>query len=268
MVKTKKVLFVFTQILLFTYYFLVGRFDWDYGFDLPFRLLFGGILSIGTGIVICIGFYSSGTKFKYENDKVLKISLFFIILAVLLLFRIDIIGVIKLCLYNGFFILGIVQKGINIKSRLFKISKIILWFIGMYMLIPSFSILFGIFIGIFGIGIFHYNVLITIFIMNVCFGYIVKKYFNNAEIKLISILVFSSWIITLIIFMIFGFNVHREDYYGIIYTFPYKAVIYLGEGSGQTLQLGNFFHIVSSLCINFTFYIGFFINKIKYKNKV
>ena len=32
--------FIIPQILFFVFYFLVGKYDWDYGFDLPFRLFF------------------------------------------------------------------------------------------------------------------------------------------------------------------------------------------------------------------------------------
>ena len=41
--KPKIIIFIVLQILLFMYYFWIGKYDWDYGFDLPFRLLFGGI---------------------------------------------------------------------------------------------------------------------------------------------------------------------------------------------------------------------------------
>ena len=137
--------FIILQILFFAFYFWVGKYDWDYGFDLPFRLFFGGMSSIITGIIFGVIFYFMGKKTEYENDKILKLPIFFIILSALLLFRIDIIGVIKLCFFNGLFILGIFRSKIKIRSYLSKVSKIILWFIVMYFLIPILSIIFSIF---------------------------------------------------------------------------------------------------------------------------
>ena len=102
--------FIIPQILFFAFYFLVGKYDWDYGFDLPVRLFFGGMFSIITGIIFGVMFYFMGKKSKYENDKILKLPIFFIILSVILLFRIDIIGVIKLCFFNGLFILETLDK--------------------------------------------------------------------------------------------------------------------------------------------------------------
>ena len=110
--------FIILQILFFAFYFLVGKYDWDYGFDLPFRLFFGGMFSIITGIIFGVIFYFMGKKTEYENDKILKLPIFFIILSVVLLFRIDIIGVIKLCFFNGLFILGIFRSKIKRRSYL------------------------------------------------------------------------------------------------------------------------------------------------------
>ena len=143
--KPKIIIFIVLQILLFMYYFWIGKYDWDYGFDLPFRLLFGGIFSAITGIIFGWIFYSMGKSKNYENDKILKLPIFFIILSIILLFRIDIMGVIKLCFFNGLFILGIFRSKIEIRSYLSKVSKIILWFIVMYFLIPILSIIFSIF---------------------------------------------------------------------------------------------------------------------------
>ena len=102
--KPKIIIFIVLQILLFMYYFWIGKYDWDYGFDLPFRLFFGGMFSIITGIIFGLMFYFMGKKTEYENDKILKLPIFFIILSMILLFRIDIMGVIKICFFNGLFI--------------------------------------------------------------------------------------------------------------------------------------------------------------------
>ena len=76
--------FIIPQILFFAFYFLVGKYDWDYGFDLPVRLFFGGMSSIITGIIFGVIFYFMGKKSEYENDKILKLPIFFIILSVIL----------------------------------------------------------------------------------------------------------------------------------------------------------------------------------------
>ena len=181
--KIKIAKFIILQILFFVFYFWAGKYDWDYGFDLPFRLFFGGMFSIITGIIFGVMFYFMGKKSEYENDKILKLPIFFIILSVVLLFRIDIIGVIKLCFFNGLFILGIFRSKIKSRSYLSKVSKIILWFITMYFLIPSFAICFG--VQIFTIPMESYedrmqfSILIPFVIINICFGFFIKKYFDK-----------------------------------------------------------------------------------------
>jgi len=95
--KIKIAKFIILQILFFAFYFWVGKYDWDYGFDLPYRIVFEGISSVVAGVFFGLIFYLLGKSKEYENDKILKLPIFFIILSVLLLFRIDIIGVIKLC---------------------------------------------------------------------------------------------------------------------------------------------------------------------------
>ena len=134
--KTKIAIFIVLQILLFMYYFWIGKYDWDYGFDLPYRIVFEGISSLIAGVFFGLIFYLLGKSKEYENDKILKLPIFFIILSMILLFRIDIMGVIKLCFFNGLFILGIFRSKIKIRSYLSKVSKIILWFVTMYFLIP------------------------------------------------------------------------------------------------------------------------------------
>ena len=175
--------FIILQILFFAFYFLVGKYDWDYGFDLPFRLFFGGMFSIITGIIFGLMFYFMGKKTEYEDDKILKIPIFFIILSVLLLFRMDIIGVIKLCFFNGLFILGIFRSKIKSRSYLSKVSKILLWFITMYFLIPSFVICFGVQIFTIPMGSYEdrmqFSILIPFVMINICFGFFIKKFFNK-----------------------------------------------------------------------------------------
>ena len=255
--KIKIAKFIILQILFFVFYFLIGKYDWDYGFDLPFRLYFGGMFSIITGIIFGIMFYFMGKKTEYENDKILKLPIFFIILSVLLLlFRIDIIGVIKLCFFNGLFILGIFRSKIKSRSYLSKVSKIILWFVTMYFLIPSFAICFGSFWGENQI-----NVLIPLITANIYFGFIIKRYFNVEEIKIIRKLTMLSCLIIAFIFIFMGFNWYKEDYYAIIYTFPYKVLMYFKEtqisiekiGIIKTLESRYF---VYAMVVNMGFYLG------------
>ena len=263
--KTKIAIFIVLQILLFMYYFWIGKYDWDYGFDLPFRLFFGGMFSIITGIIFGLMFYFMGKKSEYENDKILKLPIFFIILSVVLLFRIDIIGVIKLCFFNGLFILGIFRSKIKSRSYLSKVSKIILWFITMYFLIPSFAICFGSFWGENQI-----NVLIPLITANIYFGFVIKRYFNIEEIKIIRKLTILGCLIIAFIFIFIGFNWYKEDYYAIIYTFPYKVLMYFKEtqisiekiGIIKTLESRYF---VYAMVVNMGFYLGTL--KINNKNK-
>ena len=263
--KPKIAIFIVLQILLFMYYFWIGKYDWDYGFDLPFRLLFGGIFSAITGIIFGWIFYSMGKSKNYENDKILKLPIFFIILSIILLFRVDIIGVIKLCFYNGLFILGIFRSKIKIRSYLSKVSKIILWFVTMYFLIPSFAICFG--VQIFTIPMESYedrmqfSILIPFVIINICFGFFIKKYFDKEEMKIIRKLTILGCLIIAFIFIFIGFNWYKEDYYAIIYTFPYKVLMYFKEtqisiekiGIIKTLESRYF---VYAMAVNMGFYLG------------
>ena len=263
--KIELVKFIILQILFFVFYFFVGKYDWDYGFDLPFRLFFGGMFSIITGIIFGLMFYFMGKKTEYENDKILKLPIFFIILSVILLFRIDIIGVIKLCFFNGLFILGIFRSEIKIRSYLSKFSKIILWFVTMYFLIPSFAICFG--VQIFTIPMESYedrmqfSILIPFVIINICFGFFIKKYFDKEEMKIIRKLTILGCLIIAFIFIFIGFNWYKEDYYAIIYTFPYKVLMYFKEtqisiekiGIIKTLESRYF---VYAMIVNMGFYLG------------
>ena len=272
--------FIIPQILFFAFYFLVGKYDWDYGFDLPFRLFFGGMSSIITGIIFGVIFYFMGKKTEYENDKILKLPIFFIILSALLLFRIDIIGVIKLCFFNGLFILGIFRSKIRIRSYLFKVSKIILWFIVMYFLIPILSIIFSIFFAIFFLiiesilrieGSFgQYRILVPFFLINVFFGLFIKKYFDKEEIEVVRILTITGCLIIIGIFVFMGFNWYKEDYHAIIYTFPYKVLMYLEEGENSVEKFGiiktlESRYFVYAMVVNMGFYLGTL--KINNKNK-
>ena len=267
--KPKIAIFIVLQILLFMYYFWIGKYDWDYGFDLPFRLLFGGIFSAITGIIFGWIFYSMGKSKNYENDKILKLPIFFIILSIILLFRIDIIGVIKLCFYNGLFVLAILQSKVTVKSYLSKVSKIILWFISMYFLIPGFAICFGIFVemvksmfGIYG-DMSQFSILIPFFIINVCFGFFIKKYFDKEEIEVVRILTIAGCLIIMGIFIFMGFNWYKEDYHAIIYTFPYKVLMYFEEGENSVEKFGiiktlESRYFVYPMIVNMGFYLGTF----------
>ena len=272
--------FIILQILFFAFYFWVGKCDWDYGFDLPFRLLFGGIFSAITGIIFGWIFYSMGKSKNYENDKILKLPIFFIILSIVLLFRIDIIGVIKLCFYNGLFILGIFRSKIKIRSYLSKVSKIILWFIVMYFLIPILSIIFSIFFAIFfliiesilkiGGSFGQYRILVPFFLVNVFFGLFIKKYFDKEEIEVVRILTISGCLIIMGIFIFMGFNWYKEDYHAIIYTFPYKVLMYFEEGENSVEKFGiiktlESRYFVYAMIVNMGFYLGTL--KINNKNK-
>ena len=271
--KPKIIIFIVLQILLFMYYFWIGKYDWDYGFDLPFRLFFGGMFSIITGIIFGLMFYFMGKKTEYENDKILKLPIFFIILSVVLLFRIDIIGVIKLCFYNGLFILGIFRSKIKIRSYLSKVSKIILWFIVMYFLIPILSIIFSIFFAIFfliiesilkiGGSFGQYRILVPFFLVNVFFGLFIKKYFDKEEIEVVRILIITGCLIIMGIFIFMGFNWYKEDYHAIIYTFPYKVLMYFEEGENSVEKFGiiktlESRYFVYAMIVNMGFYLGTF----------
>ena len=278
--KIKIAKFIILQILFFAFYFWVGKYDWDYGFDLPYRIVFEGISSVVAGVFFGLIFYLLGKSKEYENDKILKLPIFFIILSVILLFRIDIIGVIKLCFFNGLFILGIFRSKIKIRSYLSKISKIILWFIVMYFLIPILSIIFSIFFAIFFLiiesilrieGSFgQYRILVPFFLINVFFGLFIKKYFDKEEIEVVRILTITGCLIIMGIFVFMGFNWYKEDYHAIIYTFPYKVLMYLEEGENSVEKLGiiktlESRYFVYAMVVNMGFYLGTL--KINNKNK-
>ena len=269
--KIKIAKFIILQILFFAFYFWVGKYDWDYGFDLPYRIVFEGISSVVAGVFFGLIFYLLGKSKEYENDKILKLPIFFIILSVLLLFRIDIIGVIKLCFFNGLFILGIFRSKIRIRSYLFKVSKIILWFIVMYFLIPILSIIFSIFFAIFFLiiesilrieGSFgQYRILVPFFLINVFFGLFIKKYFDKEEIEVVRILTITGCLIIMGIFVFMGFNWYKEDYHAIIYTFPYKVLMYLEEGENSVEKFGiiktlESRYFVYAMVVNMGFYLG------------
>ena len=269
--KIKIAKFIILQILFFAFYFWVGKYDWDYGFDLPYRIVFEGISSVVAGVFFGLIFYLLGKSKEYENDKILKLPIFFIILSVLLLFRIDIIGVIKLCFFNGLFILGIFRSKIKSRSYLFKVSKIILWFIVMYFLIPILSIIFSIFFAIFFLiiesilrieGSFgQYRILVPFFLINVFFGLFIKKYFDKEEIEVVRILTITGCLIIMGIFVFMGFNWYKEDYHAIIYTFPYKVLMYLEEGENSVEKFGiiktlESRYFVYAMVVNMGFYLG------------
>ena len=61
------------------------------------------------------------------------------------------------------------------------------------------------------------------------------------------------------IFIFIGFNWYKEDYYAIIYTFPYKVLMYLEEGEDS---IGKFTlesrYFVYAIIMNMGFYLGTF----------
>ena len=269
--KPKIIIFIVLQILLFMYYFWIGKYDWDYGFDLPSRIVFEGIISVVAGVFLGLIFYLLGKSKEYENDKILKLPIFSIILSMILLFRIDIMGVIKLCFFNGLFILGIFRSKIEIRSYLFKVSKIILWFVVMYFLIPiyilffpkAFMIFFAIIESIFGIdkSFDQYITLISFFITNFVFGFFIKKYFDKEEIEVVRILTIAGCLIIMGIFIFMGFNWYKEDYHAIIYTFPYKVLVYFEEGENSVEKFGiintlESRYFVYAMIVNMGFYLG------------
>ena len=269
--KPKIIIFIVLQILLFKYYFWIGKYDWDYGFDLPSRIVFEGIISVVAGVFFGLIFYLLGKSKEYENDKILKLPIFSIILSMILLFRIDIMGVIKLCFFNGLFILGIFRSKIEIRSYLFKVSKIILWFVVMYFLIPiyilffpkAFMIFFAIIESIFGIdkSFDQYITLISFFITNFVFGFFIKKYFDKEEIEVVRILTIAGCLIIMGIFIFMGFNWYKEDYHAIIYTFPYKVLVYFEEGENSLEKFGiikslESRYFVYAMIVNMGFYLG------------
>ena len=269
--KPKIIIFIVLQILLFKYYFWIGKYDWDYGFDLPSRIVFEGIISVVAGVFLGLIFYLLGKSKEYENDKILKLPIFSIILSMILLFRIDIMGVIKLCFFNGLFILGIFRSKIEIRSYLFKVSKIILWFVVMYFLIPiyilffpkAFMIFFAIIESIFGIdkSFDQYITLISFFITNFVFGFFIKKYFDKEEIEVVRILTIAGCLIIMGIFIFMGFNWYKEDYHAIIYTFPYKVLVYFEEGENSVEKFGiintlESRYFVYAMIVNMGFYLG------------
>ena len=262
--KIKIAKFIILQILFFAFYFWVGKYDWDYGFDLPYRIVFEGISSVVASVFFGLIFYLLGKSKEYENDKILKLPIFFIILSVILLFRIDIIGVIKLCFFNGLFILGIFRSKIRIRSYLSKVSKIILWFITMYFLIPSFAICFGSFWGENQI-----NVLIPLITANIYFGFLIKRYFNVEEIKIIRKLTMLSCLIIAFIFIFIGFNWYKEDYYAIIYTFPYKVLMYFKETEGGIIEKVGIVKTLKSRYFLYALIVnaGFYLGTLKINNK-
>ena len=269
--KPKIIIFIVLQILLFKYYFWIGKYDWDYGFDLPSRIVFEGIISVVAGVFFGLIFYLLGKSKEYENDKILKLPIFSIILSMILLFRIDIMGVKKLCFFNGLFILGIFRSKIEIRSYLFKVSKIILWFVVMYFLIPiyilffpkAFMIFFAIIESIFGIdkSFDQYITLISFFITNFVFGFFIKKYFDKEEIEVVRILTIAGCLIIMGIFIFMGFNWYKEDYHAIIYTFPYKVLMYFEEGENSVEKFGiiktlESRYFVYAMIVNMGFYLG------------
>lgn len=97
-----------------------------------------------------------------------------------------------------------------------------------------------------------------------------KKYFDKEEIEVVRILTIAGCLIIMGIFIFMGFNWYKEDYHAIIYTFPYKVLMYLEEtqisiekvGIIKTLESRYF---VYAMVVNMGFYLGTL--KMNNKNK-
>ena len=63
------------------------------------------------------------------------------------------------------------------------------------------------------------------------------------------------------IFIFIGFKWYKEDYYAIIYTFPYKVLMYLEEGENSIEKFGiiktlESRYFVYAMVVNMGFYLG------------
>ncbi|BBM46409.1 hypothetical protein JMUB3870_2559 [Leptotrichia trevisanii] len=70
------------------------------------------------------------------------------------------------------------------------------------------------------------------------------------------------------IFIFMGFNWYKEDYHTIIYTFPYKVLMYFEEGENSVEKFG----IIKSLESRYFVYamivnMGFYLGTLKINNK-
>ena len=89
----------------------------------------------------------------------------------------------------------------------------------------------------------------------------IKKYFDKEEIEVVRILTIAGCLVIMGIFIFMGFNWYKEDYYAIIYTFPYKVLMYFKEtqisiekiGIIKTLESRYF---VYAMVVNMGFYLG------------
>lgn len=303
--RRKEIFFVIMQILLLIFYFNLGKYDWEYLFDLPYRVVFTVLFNIIEIFFLGILVYFLGKKDNYKSDKILIAPIIFTILSIILLKFIDIIYVIKFCIYNGCFLFAVLNSKIELKSKLFNISKIMLWYIIMYFGIPAFIFIaqtIGIFViilspiiiitGIIILMIMREKrnmkkillslLLILIFsfgtfeikygIINVYFGYNIKKYYGRNERNIIKILLLLGCIVLYYIFTKAGFGLYKDDLYGIVYTFPYKEIMYSVEEENKsiikTIYSQYFFY---GIYTHFMFFIGLYAKKIVdmlfYKNK-
>ena len=107
----------------------------------------------------------------------------------------------------------------------------------------------------------QFSILIPFVIINICFGFFIKKYFDKEEMKIIRKLTILGCLIIAFIFIFIGFNWYKEDYYAIIYTFSYKVLMYFKEtqisiekiGIIKTLESRYF---VYAMIVNMGFYLG------------
>ena len=130
----------------------------------------------------------------------------------------------------------------------------------MYFLIPSFAICFGIPMESYEDGM-KFSILIPFVVINICFGFFIKKYFDKEEIEVVRILTITGCLIIMGIFIFMGFNWYKEDYHAIIYTFPYKVLMYLEEGENSIEKFGiiktlESRYFVYAMVVNMGFYLG------------
>ena len=79
--------------------------------------------------------------------------------------------------------------------------------------------------------------------------------------KIIRKLTILGCLIIAFIFIFIGFNWYKEDYHAIIYTFPYKVLMYFEEGENSLEKFGiikslESRYFVYAMIVNMGFYLG------------
>ena len=161
--------------------------------------------------------------------------------------------------------LGIFRSKIKIRSYLSKVSKN--YYYGLLQCIFWFLVLQFV-LEVFGVKI-KFNVLIPLITANIYFGFLIKRYFNVEEIKIIRKLTMLSCLIIAFIFIFMGFNWYKEDYYAIIYTFPYKVLMYFKETEGGIIEKVGIVKTLKSRYFLYALIVnaGFYLGTLKINNK-